>query len=86
MQDIMKWSSTEKNLDSISSPITQPKTNESLYLENQVSNITSLENRQCQTIKDTMIMLLPKIREQLYQVEWEEDVKLVMGSNQSSYL
>ena len=40
----------------------------------------------CQIIKDTQMTPLPKIREQQYQVEWEEEVKLLMGSNNSSYL
>ena len=40
----------------------------------------------CQTIKDTQMIPLPKIHEQQYQVEWEEEVKLVMGSNNASYL
>ena len=40
-----------------SSSITTPKYNESLLLKKQVSKIT---NRQCQTIKDTLIMPLSK--------------------------
>ena len=60
MQDIMEWNSMEKNLDHISCPITKPKSNESFYIEMQVSNITSLV--------DTMIIPLPKIREQ--KVSW----------------
>ena len=85
MEDIMEWHHMDKNLNQVSS-IPKAKSNESMYLENQVSKITNLVNRQCQTIKDTLITPLPKIREQQYQVEWEEDVKLVMGSNNASYL
>ena len=33
-----------------------------------------------------MITPLPKIRDQQYQVEWEEDVRLIMGQNNASYL
>ena len=49
-------------------------------------NITNLVNRQCQVIRDQRLKPLPKIREQQYQVEWEEEVKLVMGENNMSYL
>ena len=63
----------EKNLDQDSSPISKEKSDESGYLEKQVSKITNLVNRQCQTVKDTLLKPLPKIREQQYQVEWEEE-------------
>ena len=48
--------------------------------------MTTLVNRQCQRIKETMMMPLPKICEDQYQLEWEYDVKLVMGQNNVSYL
>ena len=86
MEEIMDWHHMEKNLDQVSSPIPKTKSDESEYLEKQVSKIANLVNRQCQTVKDTLITPLPKIREQQYQVEWEEDVKIVMGSNNASYL
>ena len=63
-EDLMEWYHLEKNLDKVSSPIPKEKSDESGYLEKQVSKITNLVNRQCQTIKDTLLKPLPKIREQ----------------------
>ena len=86
MADVMEWNNMDKYL---TTKQVQPKNNDSIQdVKPSTSNSTNanLVARMCQTIKDTQMTPLPKIREQQYQVEWEEEVKLVMGSNNSSYL
>ena len=80
MADILEWKNMDRHMEIVFIPMTKPKLNDSISEEECVSNTTRIVNRQCLTLKDTLITLLPKIREQQYQVKWEEDVNLEMGS------
>ena len=87
MKDLVEWNTLEKNVEEMSTP--RSTTSENKLRVNSISEkeaITNLVNRQCQVVRDQRIRPLPKIREQRYQVEWEEDVRLVMGENNMSYL
>ena len=84
IEEIKAWTSADRKVNN--SPPPNFNNNDTIKLNESLSSITNLVNRQCQTLKDTMITPLPKIRDQQYQVEWEEDVRLIMGQNNASYL
>ena len=70
MADVMEWNNMDKYL---TTKQVQPKNNDSIQDIKPSTNNTSSANlvaRMCQTIKDTQMTPLPKIREQQYQVEY----------------
>ena len=83
MTDVMEWNNLDKYLTTNKQ---KPNNNNISQNVGPSTSNANLVARMCQTIKDTHMIPLPKIREQQYQVEWEEEVKPVMGSNNASYL
>ena len=63
IEEIKSWTSVDRKVNISPPPF---NSNDTIKLNESLSSITNLVNRQCQTLKDTMITPLPKIRDQQY--------------------